>query len=46
LIDTLEDSRLNLLADVFFNEVDAFMLPAFRNLLYREELVLSYSGCI
>lgn len=41
LARSLEESRLNVLADVFVNEADAFMLPAFRNLLYREEMVFS-----
>jgi hypothetical protein len=41
LVDQLEGSRVNLLVDVFASEADGFMIPAFRNLLYREELLIS-----
>lgn len=44
LARSLEDSRLNILAEVFINEADEFMLPAFRNLLYREEMTISSSA--
>ncbi len=34
----LEQSKLNLLIEVFRAEADGLMVPAFRNLLYREQL--------
>ncbi len=40
LVEKLQESRLNLLVDVFLEESAGFMVPAFRNLLYGEELVL------
>jgi hypothetical protein len=40
LLDSIESSRVNLIFDVFLNEADAFLLPAFRNLLYGEILCL------
>jgi hypothetical protein len=40
LASKLESSRLNLLVDTFVNEADGFLIPAFRNLLYREELTV------
>jgi hypothetical protein len=36
-----EDSALNLLFDVFVHESDSIMIPAIRNLLFREELCVS-----
>jgi hypothetical protein len=41
LLSTVEDSRLNLLCEVFINEADGFMIPAFRNLLYGEAQYIS-----
>lgn len=38
LVARLESSRVFLLFDVFVKEVDRFMLPMFRNLLYREQM--------
>lgn len=38
LLKSLVNSRLNLLFDVFTNEIDGYLIPSFRNLLYREEL--------
>ena len=40
LLNKLMDSRLNFLFDIFVREADGFLLPAFRNLLYREELAI------
>lgn len=40
----LEDSRLNIVVDVFTAESDCFVIPALRNLLYKEELSLETIG--
>ena len=37
LVGWMDDARLNILFDVFSCEVTSLMVPAFRNLLYREE---------
>lgn len=36
IMDRMENSKINLLHEVFSNECDGFMIPAFRNLLYGE----------
>lgn len=41
----LADSDLNLLADVFISESAGDLIPAFRNLLYREEMSIDHKGC-
>lgn len=41
ILNCVESSNLNLLFDVFVNEVDGYMLPVFRNLLYREDMYIS-----
>lgn len=38
LADWIEDSRFNVIFDVFMRESDAWLLPAFRNLLFREQM--------
>lgn len=38
LLERLEKSRVNLLCDVFCSEIDALMIPAFRNLIFGENL--------
>ena len=40
----VERSEVNLLLDIFVAEADAIVLPAMRNLLYREEVVISSMG--
>ncbi len=41
----IEDSVFNMLINVFIHESDGMMIPAFRNMLFREELcVLSVTG--
>lgn len=40
----VESSKLNLLMEVFRAEVDAIMLPALRNLLYCESVMIERSG--
>lgn len=39
-------SPMNLLVDIFIQESPAFMIPSFRNLLYREELTIEQVSCI
>ena len=46
LVRKLDNSGINLLVDVFLNEIDGLMIPAFRNLLYREELLFESSAHI
>jgi hypothetical protein len=41
LVRSLDDSPLRVLIDTFVNESDAVVIPAFRNLLYREEYCIS-----
>ena len=43
LAANLAESRLSLPLDAFVNEADGYALPAFRNLLYREELTVTRS---
>lgn len=40
LLKSLFNSRLNLLFDVFTNEIDGYLIPSFRNLLYRDEIFI------
>ena len=40
----IEESEVNLLLDIFVGEADEIVIPAMRNLLYREELVISSMG--
>jgi hypothetical protein len=40
LLEKIKESRYNLILDVFINETDGYIIPAFRNLLYREELAV------
>ena len=44
LAKRVERSEVNLLLDIFVAEADAIVLPAMRNLLYREEVVISSMG--
>ena len=37
----IEGSEINVLLDVFVAEADAIVIPAMRNLLYREEVVIT-----
>ena len=37
----IRESRVNLLLDTFVNEADSMVIPAMRNLLFREEMVVS-----
>lgn len=41
ILDRVENSKVNLLCEVFANESDGFIIPAMRNLLYRELLTVS-----
>jgi hypothetical protein len=36
----IRESRINLLLDTFINEADSMVIPAMRNLLFREEMVV------
>jgi hypothetical protein len=40
LLDRVETSKINLLCEVFSNEADGFIIPAFRNLLYKQSMYL------
>ena len=40
LANAMQESRVNLLADVFVNESEGIFIPTFRNLLYREWLTV------
>jgi hypothetical protein len=46
LLDSIESSKISLIFDVFLNEADGFLLPAFRNLIYGELLCLHRSRFI
>ena len=41
---SIERSKLNLLLDIFVGESNGIVIPAMRNLLFREELVISSIG--
>ena len=41
ILDRVESSKVNLLCEVFASEADGFMIPAFRNLLYREAMYVN-----
>ena len=41
LASRIRESRVNLLLDTFVNEADSIVIPAMRNLLFREEMVVS-----
>jgi len=43
VLDRVEGSKINLLCEVFSNEADGFIIPAFRNLLYAESMYMSAS---
>ena len=40
IVERAENSKINLLLEVFSNESDGYMIPLFRNLLYREMIIL------
>lgn len=40
----IEQSNVNLLLDIFVGESNGFVIPAMRNLLFKEELVISSIG--
>jgi len=44
LLEAVETSRINLLCEVFANEADGFMIPAMRNLLYAETMLISQTA--
>jgi hypothetical protein len=44
LTEKLEGSRLNILRETFVNEADGYLIPMFRNLLFREELAIQSLG--
>lgn len=41
LAEKIEDSPINVLLQTFMSEADAYVIPTFRNLLYREERVFT-----
>lgn len=43
ILDKAENSSLYLLFDTFTKECDGYMIPAFRNLLYKEALAICHS---